>query len=548
MRNDMLRRCCGTLGQWTAGAALLLAGVSPCALSAAPEAESAPVRVMTYNIRNSALDKKTENNWQSRKDTLADVVERENPDVAGFQEVLPDQRKWLEERFPGYGFTGEGRNADRVNGEASPVMYRKSRFEVVKEGTFWLSETPDVPGSKSWNAALPRICSYAVLQDKTTGKKFCFANTHTDHASEEAREKGMLLIIERMKDFGADSPIVFTGDHNCLEYEKPAQSVAKILNDALYVSETKPEGPWRTFTYWNYKDKEQSIVEALKLPVKDRSIPGAKSDSKRIDYIYVSPGTRVLGFRTVAAVRPGTTLYPSDHFPSVADLVIDASPATPYVIEEPGLPKLVFDTSKAPDMRRWTEDTFAPAIKKWAVVLGERFQTDGWTPPKEITFQYVVVPLKDSSEAPAWASGNKVSLRSDWFRENLGGESLGATIHELVHVMQGYWTKGWTAENCPTWAYEGEADYVRWFLFEPESDGAGFVRRNPDKYHYNDAYRVTAYFFDFVERHYPGTMKKLTVVLRNHAYDDDKFWLEATGKSAKDLEADWHEEIKGAKR
>ena len=224
-------------------------------------------------------------------------------------------------RFKEYEFTGEGRNKDRVHGESSPVMYRRSRFETVKSGTFWLSETPDVPGSKSWNAAFPRVCTYAVLKDVKSGQTFAFANTHTDHKSEEAREKGMLQIIERMKDFGGDSPIVFTGDHNCLEYEKPARAVAKVLNDAIYLSKTPPEGSWRTFNYWSWREKELTIVEALRRDVRSRSVPGGDSDMKRIDYIYVTPGTEVLDFRTVSSPRPGSHDYPSDHFPTVATIV-----------------------------------------------------------------------------------------------------------------------------------------------------------------------------------------------------------------------------------
>ncbi len=537
---------------WTVGAALLLFGFAPSTSCAAPEPANTPVRVMTYNIRNSVNDRNSpDNNWPARRGALSDVVVGENPDVVGFQEVLPDQREWLEQRFPDYGFTGEGRNADRKNGESSPVMYRKSRFDVVKDGTFWLSTTPDVPGSKSWKSALPRICSYAVLHDKVTGKKFCFANTHTDHASEKAREKGMLLIIERMKDFGANSPIVFTGDHNCLEYEKPAQSVSKILNDALYITETPAEGSWRTFNYWSYKEHEQSIADALKLPVDKRSIPGRDSDSKRIDYIYVSPGTRVLAFRTLATVRPGTKLYPSDHFPTVADLIIDAAPAEPHVVEVPGSAKLVFDTSKAPDLRQWTEETFAPVMREWFVKLSDLMATDGWEPPKEILFSFVNERLASSTNAAAWAyaAERRVSLRADWFRMNLKGEALGATIHELVHIMQNYVVQpGFSREKCPTWASEGEADYVRWFLFEPESDGAAYVRKNPYMYRYNGSYRVTASFFDFVERHYPGTMKKLTAVLRSCAFDNDAFWPAATGKTAQELESDWHAELIRAAR
>ena len=500
------------------------------------------MKVMTYNIRYSAGDANSpDNNWEARRDDLGNLVESANPDVAGFQEVLPDQRKWLEARFPGYAFVGDGRNADRVNGEASPIAFRKDRFEPVKSGTFWLSETPDEPGSKGWKAALPRICSYAVLKDRATGKTFAFANTHTDHRSEEAREMGMLLVIERMKEFSSGAPVVFVGDHNCLEYEKPAKAVAKLLKDALYLSETPPEGSWRTFNYWSYKEKEQTIAEALAKPVRERSIPGGKSDSKRIDYIYVSPGTRVLGYRTIAATRPGKKLYPSDHFPSVAEVVLGATPATPYEVQAPGSAKLVFDTSNAPDLRKWTEEKFAPAMCEWVVKLTDIMASDGWEPPKDILFKFVVEPLQWDTNAPAWASSTegRVSLRVDWFRANLNGEALGATIHELTHIMQAYWSKGQNKDNCPDWAVEGYADYIRWILFEPESDGCGYVRKNPAKYHYNDSYRVTALFFGFVESRYPGTMKKLNSALRDHTFDNDKFWQETTGKSAEDLEAGW---------
>lgn len=276
--------------------------------------------VMTYNIRTSLLDKETDNRWEARRDALAELVERENPDAIGFQEVMPDQSEWLQKRLPQYAFVGEHRNADRKSGEASPVAYRKSRFAVKNSGTFWLSETPDVPASKSWKTALPRICSYAVLEDSVTGRTFAFANTHTDHRSELAREKGMLLIIERMKDFGNGAPIVLTGDHNCFEYEAPAQAVSKILTEAMHLSETPPEGSWRTFNYWTWRDREISIVEALKRDVRVRSNPSDKAAEKRIDYIYVSPGTRVLAYRTIPATRPGTHLYPSDHFPTVATI------------------------------------------------------------------------------------------------------------------------------------------------------------------------------------------------------------------------------------
>ena len=116
-------------------------------------AEAPAVRVMTYNIRCEGGDRKSpDNNWGARRDDLVDLVRRENPDVAGFQEVEPDQLKWLAGRFADYTFVGVGRNADG-RGEASPVAFRTSRFDAVTNGTFWLSEKPDVPGSRGWDAA-----------------------------------------------------------------------------------------------------------------------------------------------------------------------------------------------------------------------------------------------------------------------------------------------------------------------------------------------------------------------------------------------------------
>ena len=133
----------------------------------------------------------------------------------------------------------------------------------------------------------------------------------------------MLLVVERMKEFGANAPIVLVGDHNCLEFEKPALAVSKLLDNALYESVTPPEGPWRTCNHWQWRDREVMIADALKKPVEERSAYG--DDIERIDYIYVSPGTRVLAYRTRATPRPDTKLYPSDHFPTVATLVFSSA-------------------------------------------------------------------------------------------------------------------------------------------------------------------------------------------------------------------------------
>ena len=211
--------------------------------------------------------------------------------------------------------------------------------------------------------------------------------------------------------------------------------------------------------------------------------------------------------------------------------------AAPCVVEVQNSTELVFDTSAAPDLRKWTEEKFAPAIREWVVKLSDLMASDGWTPPKDITFTFV----NTDGSAPAWARAatRKVCLNAKWFRGNLGGQALGATIHELTHIMQAYESEGQNAENCPTWAVEGFADYVRWMLFEPESNGCGFVLKNPVRYHYDGSYRITAHFFAFVESRHPGTLKKLNAALRDHSFDNGKFWKAATGKTVEALDAEW---------
>ena len=277
------------------------------------------LRVGSYNIRFTTGDVGTENAWEERRDDLVALIRRLDLDVFGAQEVRPEQAAFLRERLTEFEFIGDHRAADRVSDEASPVFYRKSRFDVEKRGTFWLCETPDVPGVVGWGAACPRVCSYLVLREKTSGMRFCFANTHTDHVSAEAREKGMLLIINRMKEFGGGAPIIFTGDHNCPETDAPAIAVAKILRNALYESETSPTGPWRTSNGWKHLDVETSVLDAFRLKPDPRN---DKRFGQRIDYIYVSPAVRVLDYATVAEPRTHRRLYPSDHFPVVATVQI----------------------------------------------------------------------------------------------------------------------------------------------------------------------------------------------------------------------------------
>jgi len=296
-----------------------------------------PLVVATYNVR--CPGDQSPNTWRERRGDVVKQLRRIDPDVFGLQEALADYSDYLLAEMPDYAMEGGCRDDGKRRGEASPVFYRKDRFTCLKKGTFWLSETPDVPGRKGWGAACPRVCSWVLLSDRATGRPFVFCNTHTDHVSALARENGMLLIIARMKEFcPPGTPIVFTGDHNCLETEAPARAVARLLDNALYTTATPPEGCWRTWNGWRWRDREVPTTEGLACPPETRNTrPGSpdarkecaatgpsfyeKCGGPRIDYIYVSPGTRVDSYKTWSTPRPGLQTYPSDHFPISARLV-----------------------------------------------------------------------------------------------------------------------------------------------------------------------------------------------------------------------------------
>ena len=290
------------------------------------DAPSSALKVGSYNVRCSPADAGTPNAWPERKDDLLALLRRLDLDAGGLQEVCPDQLKFFRDGMPEYEFVGDGRKADRKSGEASPVFWRKERFDGLKSGTFWLSETPDVPGSKGWDAGWPRVCTYAILRDRRTHGLVCFLNAHIDGAP-QAGEMGMRLILERIGKIvtrmeGAQRRIsvVFTGDHNCRETQTPALLASETLTDAVLASETPPLGPWRSYNGWAWSANAKRAAEAVKHPREKRNRFGY-----RIDYIYVSRDVRVLDCETVEEARPGKQLYPSDHFLVVATL--EATPS-----------------------------------------------------------------------------------------------------------------------------------------------------------------------------------------------------------------------------
>ncbi len=310
--------------------AMLFAGA---ALSC--RADSTQVRVGTYNLRVSNADVNSTNAWKNRRGDVGALLRKLDLDVVGFQEVLPTQLEFLRKAFPECAVSGFFTNGAKKVATQNPILFRKERFDLLKEGVFWLSETPEVPNSKSWKTAYARCCSWVILADRKSGATLCFANVHTDHISRLAREKGMEVVLDRLDETAPKgASVILVGDHNCRENAKPAKLAAARMRDALYATQTPPKGPWRTFTGWRWVERETPASEALKVDSAIRNatkkssegerleggIPVFRKYGARIDYIYVSEGVNVLDYETHADERSDGHFYPSDHFPVTADI------------------------------------------------------------------------------------------------------------------------------------------------------------------------------------------------------------------------------------
>ena len=272
---------------------------------AAPKKPADLLKVLSYNIRyGSARD--GANAWEKRKEFVVETMKAYDPDLLGTQEVEAFQAAFLAEKLPGYGFVGVGRDDGKKRGEFSAIFYRRSRFEKVAEGHFWLSETPAVAGSKSWDSSLPRMASWVKLRPRDRpGTVLHFFNTHFDHRGAVARAEGARVIRERISALGAGAAVIVTGDFNTAPGSRPHQVLLAppasgvVLKDAYQVMHKGNEEGAGTF----------------------HGFRGTPSTS-RIDWILYSGRFEPLSATIERTNKDGR--YPSDHFPVTAVLRLKA--------------------------------------------------------------------------------------------------------------------------------------------------------------------------------------------------------------------------------
>lgn len=271
-----------------------------------PLAERTPgdIRVMSFNIRYGTA-KDGENHWDRRKEFLVETIREFDPDLLGTQETLGFQKDYLAEHLPGYEALGVGREDGGQKGEMTALFYRRDRFRALDSGHFWLSETPDVIGSKSWDSSLPRMVTWVKLRDarRPDAPPLLLLNTHFDHIGQQARLESAKLIRSQVGKLAAGSgSIIVTGDFNAGEGSDPYR--------ALF--ETRPDAPPLIDSY-RAAHPERQPNEGTFSGFKATGTAG-----ERIDWIAVSPDWQVLSATINHTARDGRT--PSDHFPVAAVL------------------------------------------------------------------------------------------------------------------------------------------------------------------------------------------------------------------------------------
>lgn len=251
------------------------------------------VGVMSYNIRYNNPDDGV-NRWANRKAKLNALLPAIVPEIIGFQEALFLQVRDLQAMLPDYDYVGVGRKDGGINGEMNPIFFDTKRFSAHFQGTFWLSTTPDQPGSVGWDAALPRIATWVILEDKINGQELLVVNTHLDHVGSEAREQSAVLLKEKILDIAQGRPFVLLGDFNSTPVQKPYALLTEKWLDTRTEALTIM-GPEGTFTGFESPEPKQ-----------------------RTDYIIISPLLNVQSFSTISTNQANN--YFSDHLPVKAIL------------------------------------------------------------------------------------------------------------------------------------------------------------------------------------------------------------------------------------
>lgn len=256
------------------------------------------VKVMSYNIR---LDVKSDgdNQWDKRKERVTTMIQFYEPDFVGLQEVLHHQKTFMEEQLKAYAVIGAGRDDGKELGEYACLFYKKDKYELIEQNTFWLSATPQVP-SKGWDAALNRVCTYGLFKNKKTKQQFWVFNTHFDHVGKTARYESAKLIFQQINQVNTKQlPVILTGDFNSKPEDAPALFLQENMVNAR-VNSKLVHGNADTWNAFRFMEKPNGCI----------------------DYIFTSKSSKIQIDKFATITDSYELKYLSDHFPIYAYITI----------------------------------------------------------------------------------------------------------------------------------------------------------------------------------------------------------------------------------
>jgi endonuclease/exonuclease/phosphatase family metal-dependent hydrolase len=256
---------------------------------------SQSLKVMTYNIR---LDTEQDgiNAWPKRKHKVFELIKKYDPDIVGVQEALHHQLQDLVTNLHDYAYVGVGRDDGKEKGEYSAIFYKREKLDVRESSTFWLSETPEVPGSKSWDAAITRVASWAKVVEKKSKSDFMIVNTHFDHIGKEARKNSAMLIKQKLSTLAGNLPVILTGDFNCTRDESPYLTMMETSSFKLI--DPAPQLPPGTFCGFEM----------------------GKIECRPIDYIFFTQQWNASHYQVIN--DNDGKYYPSDHLPVMVEFTL----------------------------------------------------------------------------------------------------------------------------------------------------------------------------------------------------------------------------------
>ncbi|MGZ2369719.1 endonuclease/exonuclease/phosphatase family protein [Ancylomarina sp. YFZ004] len=251
-------------------------------------------KIMSFNIR---YDNKwdTENNWMLRRAKLIKLIDYYQPDIIATQEGLNKQISYIDSALTDYDYVGIGREDGKTKGEYCAIFYNTEKYKIIRQSTFWLSDTPDKI-SVGWDAALERICTYALVENLSTKKQTYIFNAHFDHQGKTAQENSARLILKKIRAINKENlSVILMGDLNVTPEEKTITILKEELTDAISQASSPFYGPKGTFNA--FKDE----------PV-----------TKRIDYFFIK-NINILSYSHLDD-RLNNNRFISDHFPVLVEI------------------------------------------------------------------------------------------------------------------------------------------------------------------------------------------------------------------------------------